>query len=192
MDKRIGSRNRQWNWWSSYLNEICIQHDKTANIWNDLLAILPESVLNGLDLLHRRLLVQYLFVRCQPSTSLLSETVKTVHPSCKLEPYLLTPTNVSVTSADNAPNNQRRFNPNVHFDSPLVNQSRWIYSKRTLDSVPLQESDLAVIPENPETGYGDNQSPISLVNDFALTSNYVHSPLASLSKKCSMCHFVKI
>ena len=27
-----------------------------------------------------------------------------------------------VPSADNAPNNQRRFNPNVHFDSPLVNQ----------------------------------------------------------------------
>ena len=142
-------------------------------------------------------------MRCPPSTSLLSETVKTVHTSCKVDGFPQTQisrtivthstlANVSVPFDVNAPNNQRRFNPNVHFDYPLVNQSRWIHSGRTLDSVPLPESDLAVIPENPETGYGDNQSPFSLVNAFALTSNYVHTPLTSLSKRCSMCHFVKI
>ena len=70
-----------------------------------------------------------------------------------------TPTNVPVPSADSALNNQRRFNPNVRFDSPLVNQSRRIHSGRTTDFVPLQERDLAVNPGNPEMGYGDDRSP---------------------------------
>ena len=70
-----------------------------------------------------------------------------------------TPAYVPVPFADSALTNQRRFNPSVHFDSPLVNQSRRIYSGRTPEFVPLQERDLAVNSENPEMGYGDDRSP---------------------------------
>ena len=81
-----------------------------------------------------------------------------------------TPTNVPVPS-DSALNNQRRFNPNVCFDSPLVNQSRRIHSGRTPDSVPLQERDLTVNPGNPEMGYGDDRSPTYCRQDRFYTSS---------------------